>query len=326
MGAALRRRATYSWTQLTGAAPWHVRDGAHLHYLGGKLRLYGGWYGALVPEWNNHITTNEMWSSDDDGATWTQDAAHDDAPPTTGPGARWTRRHTAGWTVAGNYLYVIGGDFDNVISDTWRTSLDDGLTWERRSASAGWGGRFLHMTGSLAGNLYVMGGQTSLASRAFALKDVWRSTDQGTTWTQLADAPWAARGMVYELAEYKGYLWLVGGGTYGPTGSPVDRDYYNDVWKFDGTTWTQVLANGHTQWPGREYHNLIVYAGRMWISGGFANGNRNDVYSSTDGEQWTQQASTPWAIEHAAGLAVTPRGLVHATGNAMDQSVYRLAP
>src|SRR5262249_55448860 len=107
------------------------------------------------------------------------------------------------------------------------------------------------------------------------------------------------------------------------------RTFYNDVWKFDGTTWTEVLANGHSQWPAREYHNVKSFDGKLWISGGYnyagVNGNHNDVYYSADGVSWTKFGVTaPWNPEHAAGLAETPRGLVHCSGNALDRFVYRL--
>lgn len=319
------QRKTFAWSALSNF-PGIVRDGACVIYFAGRTWLYGGW-NTITATWSGGLysgaagyTTNESWVSDDLGNTWTSIHDHVESPPTVGEGAWWGPRHTHVMFVATiggtEYLYCIGGDYQNGgSSDVWRTT--DGLTWTRMSAALGWGSRFLHMGGTLDGNLYVMGGQTDLTGTAF--RDVWRSTDGGATWTQLDDAPWLARGMVYDLTEYRGYLWLVGGGTY-----DASRTYFNDVWRFDGTTWIEVLANGHAQWEGREYHNVRAFGGRLWLSGGYRGANRNDVYSSSDGETWAQLAGTPWAAEHAAGLAVTPRGLVHATGNAMDQAVYRL--
>lgn len=320
------RYKLFAWRRMSASNSWHERDGAHLEYFNGKLWMYGGWYSSTVPGWNNQVTTNEAWYSTDDGASWTQDHAHEESPATSGANAFWTRRHTAGWTRCPangiDYLYVIGGDYDNVVSDTWRTS--DGETWERMSASAGWNGRLLHMVGALDGVLYMMGGQTDLVGTAY--NDVWKSTDGGVTWTLVtSSAPWAERCAVYDLVTFQDKLWLIGGGTYEAT-----RTYYNDVWTYDGSTWTEVLADGHGQWTGREYHSVKVFDNKLWILGGWRDANLNDAYYSEDGVTWTAlEPRTPWPISHADGFAVTPRGLVRASGNSngfasLITAVYRL--
>src|SRR5262249_35346431 len=156
---------------------------------------------------------------------------------------------------------------------TWRTS--NGTTWTQMSAEAPWGSkltgkgkcRILMMVGQLNGVLYVMGGQVDINDPATALDDVWQSINGGVTWTPLPRAKWAKRGMVYDLVTFNGFLWLIGGGTY--SNAQGGRTFYNDVWKFDGTTWTEVLANGHSQWPAREYHNVKSFDGKLWISGGY---------------------------------------------------------
>lgn len=316
----------YLWEQPTRTAPWHVRDGAGLLWLKDKLWLLGGWYKPAVSEWDGMITTNEVWSSPDLGRTWQLELADLTAPPTTGPGARWTRRHTAGWLThqigAVTYLYVVGGDAFNVTSDVWRSA--DGVTWEQVTATAPWAGRVMQMAASYAGDLYLMGGQTNLSDPSTALQDVWKSTDGGATWSQLPDAPWAKRGMVYTLVEYQGKLWLCGGGTYNDAGP---RTYYNDVWSFDGTSWTEVLPNGAAPWMGREFHNQFVYDGELWVSGGWGSdeANHNDFWHSLDGVTWTELTPTPPVRKgHADGIATTPFGVVHATGNGMDTFVYQL--
>lgn len=314
----------WMWEQTASEASWHPRDGAGLVWFGDKLWMLGGWYGTPVPEWNDERTTNEVWSSEDLGATWVRQLAHDAAPPTSGADARWLPRHTAGWLTHTHdgvpYIYVIGGDPWPVVADVWRSR--DGVTWEQVTADAAWGGRYLHMAGSYDGDLYVMGGQTDLNDPSTCLADVWRSEDGGVTWVQLDDAPWSPRGMAYNLVEHDGKLWVMGGGTY----DDAPRTFFNDVWSFDGTTWVEVSPDGAAPWLAREYHNTYAAEGELWVSSGYGSdgANHNDFWHSPDGVEWTPLVDTPMAPGHADGIAVTPHGVVHASGNAMDTAVYRM--
>ena len=313
------------WTLIAGSSPWRPRDGAGLVYAFGRLWLIGGWDPSGPPEWSGQPTTNEVWVSDDGGRSFSLALAHDPSPPESGPGARFGPRHTAGFlahTVGGvEYLYVIGGDiYDGGTPDVWRSA--DGNVWERLTASAPWGPRVLHMVGVYQGDLYVAGGQTDANDRESALSDVWRSSDGGSTWERLEDAPWAPRGMVYGLVEHEGYLWLAGGGTYDDS----ERSYYSDVWRFDGEQWTEVLADGSAPWAARQYHNVFAWGGELWISSGYGadDQNRGDVWHSPDGALWSELPAQAFAPGHADGLAVTPEGPVHASGNAFDTEVFLL--
>jgi len=316
----------WKWRRTAATAPWHVRDGAGLVWFRDRLWLLGGWFNPTVPEWNDQYTTNEVWVSDDLGASWTLVLGHDPNPPSTGPGARWTPRHTVGWltlTVAGTpYMYVVGGDYLAVTGDVWRST--DGIEWELVTDAAPWNGRMLQMVGTLGADLYVMGGQLDLADAGTALSDVWRSRDGGLHWERLADGPWAARGMAYNPIEHDGKLWLIGGGTYKHSGL---RDFYNDVWSFDGTTWTQVLADGSAPWLGREYHNTFSYAGELWVASGYGEDavNHNDMWHSVDGVHWSEVPPVAFAPGHADGIAVAPFGVFHASGNAMNGEVHLMS-
>ncbi len=313
------------WSMIAGRAPFRPRDGAGLVHAFGRLWLLGGWDPAGPAAWSNLPTTNEVWVSDDGGVTWTEVLPHDSAPPATGPTARFGPRHTAGWLrheVDGvEYLYVIGGDiFNGGTPDVWRSA--DGQSWEEVTSAAPWGPRALHMVGVYEGDLYVMGGQLDIADPATCLSDVWRSSDGGFTWERLADAPWAPRGMVYSLVEHAGFLWVVGGGTY----DDAPRTYHNDVWRFDGETWEEVSADGAAPWAPREYHNVFVFRGELWLSSGYEADDQNhgDVWHSVDGVDWLELPAQGFAPGHADGLAVTPEGPVHASGNAFDDEVFRL--
>ena len=86
----------------------------------------------------------------------------------------------------------------------------------------------------LAGGLAVTGGQTIPY-----FNDVWRSTDNGATWTQLtANAPWIARAWHSIVVMPNGGALLIGGGA-------VDGHYKTDVWRFMPTG-SSVQNPSHT--------------------------------------------------------------------------------
>lgn len=304
------------------SSPWHPRDGAGLVWFRERLWLLGGWYGTGVAIWGGDQTTNEVWVSDDVGKTWEVVLEHQTNPPESGPGARWAGRHTVGFLAYQydniDYLYVIGGDYRHPSGDVWRSR--DGVAWEAVTLHAPWEGRILQMAAQYRGDLYVMGGQIALNDPTTALSDVWRSRDGGGTWTRLADAPWAPRGMVYDPVEHAGRLWVMGGGTY----DDAPRTFFNDVWSFDGERWTEVLPNGRAPFMAREYHNTFAFDGELWVSSGYGPDEQNhgDFWHSADGSTWRQVVGLGIQPGHADGIAVTPFGVVHASGNAMNTEVH----
>ena len=92
-----------------------------------------------------------------------------------------------------------------------------------------------------------------------------------------------------------------------PRSSFSDADLRDDIWSSaDGRTWR--LETAHAGWSPRAYHQAVVHGGRIYVLGG---GNytpayhaRNDVWSSTDGVNWTQvTASAGWSPRIAAAVA-----------------------
>jgi hypothetical protein len=108
--------------------------------------------------------------------------------------------------------------------------------------------------------------------------DVHSSLD-GIHWTEeTGSAEWPRR-YDGEICSYDGRLWMLGGRW---------TTNLNDVWNsVDGKTWTQILANGHTQFSGREDHRLLVHKGMMILIGGLSGGTGvDDIYASRDGVHW----------------------------------------
>ena len=321
---------SYATHRVQTNTPWSARDGGGLLALAnGDLYVLGGWNSTpgFLFNANTNKTTNEVWKSTDRGVTWTNVLAGDYTYPNA---TRWTPRHNAGWVVHNNLLFVIGADVFNGaasgyypngdgpgLADVW--SSPDGVTWTRRTNTAPWGPRVLQMATSYGGNLYVMGGQTVSADPTTAMSDVWRSTDNGVSWTQItAAAGWIKRGgTMSPLPVYAGKLWMVGGGAYDLNG--VNSTFMSDVWTYDGTTWVQVAADGAAPWKKRQYHSVLSFDGKLWVINGFgpaaASANIADIWTTTDGITWTEQTIVPWAASHADGMAVLTDRIMLGPGN-----------
>jgi hypothetical protein len=165
---------------------------------------------------------------------------------------------------------------------------------------------------------------TSKGVKSRLYSDVWCSSD-GKTWTKVADrCAWGPRGMIGGAAVHRGYMWILGGGTYETPSSPK-RTYHNDVWRSkDGKHWQRVLKNA--PWHEREYHDVAVWDNKMWVMEGYHEdgGNRSDVWYSEDGLTWTELKGTPWKERHAASLFVYKNALWMVAGNNMESDVWVL--
>jgi hypothetical protein len=135
-------------------------------------------------------------------------------------------------------------------------------------------------------------------------KTIWKSSD-GVSWELVtASAPWQARAIPAFLA-FKGKLWMYGGGIgYGT----LSQYYFRDVWSSEnGKDW--VLETPQADWDGRYWFTYQAFDDRLWVMGGWSffeitngnYGNKNDVWTSTDGKVWEQvQLDYKWAPRHAS--------------------------
>lgn len=325
IGKAQREMSRYQWTRVTEGAAFPARDGAGALVYRGAMWLIGGW-SKRDPAYYPRTCSNDVWRSQD-GANWEcvkpntfRDASFD-------PAADWEGRHTAGYAVFGDKMWIIGGDANqrHYQDDVWCSA--DGIAWERVLDRAPWAPRVLHYTVAFNGRLWVMGGQTmpgfAGGEEAF-YRDVWRSAD-GATWERVLDrAPWPPRGMIGGSAVFGGRIWLLGGGTYDTPARP-ERKFYNDVWSTaDGVAWT--CHTDAAPWKPRQYHEVAVYDDRLWVLEGYHRdgGNRKDVWHSGDGVRWTEVPDTPWPPRHAASVFVFRDALWMVAGNNMTSDVWRL--
>jgi hypothetical protein len=320
----------YEWRQVSAKADFSPRDGAGAIVFDGRMWLIGGWRpkngGGGFPPFPR-VCTNEVWRSVN-GKDWELckpntflDASFDSA-------ADWEGRHTAGYVVHNNRMWIVGGDpiQGHYQSDVW--SSGDGVKWKNETAGkpVPWGPRALHTTIAFKDWIWVIGGQTTpqfAAADEKFYRDVWRSKD-GVEWEQVKPREpfWPQRGMIGGTAVLHGRLWLLGGGTYDTPQTPT-RKFFNDVWSTaDGITWQQHVD--HAPWAARQYHDVAVFDDRLWVLEGFSGANRNDVWYSSDGVNWYELPNTPWKPRHAASVFVHDGSLWMVTGNNLESDVWRL--
>jgi hypothetical protein len=317
----------YRWTQVATRAAFAPRDGAGALVYKGRMFLIGGWN----PGDREHfprICNNEVWSSAD-GSRWRLEKKNTFLDRTFDLTRDWEGRHTAGYVVYQDRLWIIGGDVNqgHYHKDVWNSA--DGREWALVNSGkpVPWGPRALHYTVVFQDKIWVLGGQTipaiAEAPEAFH-RDVWTTRD-GVTWRPVKprEPYWSARGMIGGTAVFRGRLWVLGGGTY-DTPQVKTRNFYNDVWSSaDGVAWTRHVEQA--PWPPRQYHDVAVFDGRLWVLEGYSpQGNRNDVWYSADGVNWCEVSQTPWKPRHAASVFVHDGALWMVAGNNMESDVWKL--
>lgn len=319
----------YEWQLVTGSAAFAARDGAGALVYDDKMWLLGGWNpnnSTYFPK----ITNNEVWSSTD-GETWNLVKANTFRDGVYNPATDWEGRHTAGYAVYDNKMWIVGGDVNqgHYQNDVWNST--DGVSWTHVNEGnpVPWGPRALHYTLVHDDKIWVIGGQTMPAFTVPPLaeefyRDIWNTSD-GVNWQQVQpEEPfWPQRGMIGGSVVFNGRMWILGGGTYDTPQTPT-RKFFNDVWSSaDGIHWTE-----HTEsapWAPRQYHDIAVFDGKMWVMEGYDGaGNRNDVWYSADGENWTEAPNTPWAPRHAASLYSYDNALWMVAGNNLQPDVWKL--
>lgn len=137
----------------------------------------------------------------------------------------------------------------------------------------------------------------------FTLPSSWMTLGRADepTWTKIADAPWQPRDSQGETV-FQNQLWILGGWFNSFEAPP------RDVWSSkNGSNWTRVSESA--PWLHSDLPMTLTFGDRMWMMGGWYNGRlpghsaSNQVWSSVDGKQWTQDTSAAqWSPRLAAAL------------------------
>lgn len=164
-----------------------------------------------------------------------------------------------------------------------------GDTWTEATAAAPWAMRSGATALDFDGKLWLLGGSYQIGENPRVNhNDVWHTTD-GAEWTQAtAAAAWTPRNN-HASVVFDGRMWVIGGDT--------GVDFNNEVWtSTDGVAWQQQPA---APWDGRIGLSATVFDGRILVTGGLSVDGvshilYNDVWTTQDGQTWTQLPDAPF--------------------------------
>ncbi len=255
--AASRPAPSGEWMCVTSHAAFTPRDTAEDFVLDGKMWLSNGWRSRLGTR--DSTFTPDLWSSSD-GVKWT--LVTDKTP--YDPYSEMVVFQDKVWAIK---------------ASVWNST--DGVRWTKVLDKTPFGSRGYGEAVVFKDRIWQLGSGA----------DVW-STADGVNWIcAVENAPFGTR-TASAVTAYDGKLWLMAGNTPGAN-EPVEKGYkdvttHNDVWcSEDGAHWTRVLE--HAPWSPRQWCVAAVYAGRLWLIGGYDNvraGNLGDVWTTTDGRDW----------------------------------------
>lgn len=186
-----------------------------------------------------------------------------------------------------------------------------------RTGGAAFAARNFHASWVVGNNIYVSGGGPTATSGAAYFNDVWRSQDNGATWTIVNNAtPWG-RQLGYTVVPTTGNTVLKVGGI--DSASNVD----GDIWQSTdaGVTWGSRLATGII--AGRAYHAAAVFpsgakAGQMVVAGGYTSGNGavNDVvvFTAAGNAVEASYSTAPWSVRFGHSLVANSNNVLILVG------------
>ncbi len=206
-------------------------------------------------------------------------------------------------------LWIMGGqDSGGQLNDVWSSST--GNSWTEKLSDTGSPGsnqfsqRYRHSGAVYESKLWVIGGDTG----SDLLNDIWNSND-GITWNQTSGATEQYTNLLVHSnttdgntvitdASSSSHILTVGGDVHHETDQ---KKFGTSSIEFDGKDhWEETTSSA--AWVGRDFLRTLAFNSKLWVLGGDDGSSptrtRNDVFSSSDGETWTQvlvDTATPGA-------------------------------
>ncbi len=173
--------------------------------------------------------------------------------------------------------------------------------WVLASSTNHWEARSMPGVVVFNSNVWLTGG----TSASGILNDEWKS-ENGVDWSLVtADGPWNGR-YGQQTIVFNDYIWFYGGKT------GVWHMPQKDIWRSaNGKDWN--LINNNAPWYKRTGQQCLVYSNKVWLMGGdcgvdditSATENTNDVWSSSDGYNWSiVTEAAPWKQRNSFSAVV----------------------
>jgi PKD repeat protein len=237
------------WTRMNASSGWSGRFTFGSAALPDGSIIVAGGYDCKTGQ-----VKNDVWRSDNLGATWTRVNAS----------AEWQPRSDLSMTATPDGTLVLMGGWDgNYLNDTWR-STDKGITWVLANASSGWEKRGYFPAVALPDNSVILIGGSAGSSVTY--QDVWRSANKGTSWVRINATPgWQSRSGSGAAALPDGSIVISGG-------SWVDEShnyhFLNDTWRFapagsSAQNPVHVYQKGTWKASLQAYHGMGANSSRM---------------------------------------------------------------
>jgi hypothetical protein len=265
-----------SWSQLTatgapGSPAVRYGQGMAFDSARGVAVLFGGYTGS------SYFDDTWEWN----GTAWTQRTVNG---AFAAPAGR--ELHSMVYDSARGVAVVFGGNVSGtVFNDTWEWSPSG---WSQRTANGA--ATSPPAKEELAMAYDAARGETVLFGGTGYQNDTWEWN--GAAWTQrtVNGAAGSPAGRVGDAMSYdaaRGATVLFGG----YTGSA----YLNDTWKWNGSAWTSLIANGSAGSPPGRYDHALAYDAARGVTvlfgGRTGSGYLNDTWE-WNGTAWTQRTLT----------------------------------
>jgi hypothetical protein len=288
----IRRPIDPTWTQASGSAGFSGRFGFESVVFKGRLWVIGG-------SSTNFDYLNDIWYSQD-GISWTR--------ATENGGFRPRRNHQV--VEHRGQLWLIGGEtgMTEYANDVWTSK--DGVYWTQVDVKESYPSLVNHQVTVFKGQMWIVGGYGAEATG----HAVWSSKD-GKVWTEeIREAAFPDRDG-HQLVSFRNKMWIIGGRQRGSA-------RFADVWSSqDGVNWTQVADLSISGFQPRMLHEAAVYAGRMWVSGGYVEGvgAANDVWYTKDGAEWNRATESADFVGRIGHQMVQFKGRLWVLGGTDNQ-------
>jgi hypothetical protein len=286
---------TITWVQLTSMPKKTFDPHAAVRTIDGTDYIYVHHGGDNTTA----LTQNTSYSADG-GSSWTE--------VTSSVG--WSARRGARLAATNDRLLLIGGltriasgSLSNIrANDVWYSTSATLSAWFAESPN-GKAGRFGGAMASSGGVIFLIGGSNG----AFLMNDVWRTSDQGQTWTMVVEhAAWDAR-TEHTATSTSNRIVLFGGLLNDGTASAQTWMYHPGLSGAAAENWVELEITGPS--ARFEHAAATIRSAKILLCGGFDGTN---YFNDTWALEWTSvlwsacawrqvSSSAPWSArsQHA---------------------------